>query len=608
MARQASALVSLGAPIGALAIIAGCSGGGSVVGTVAKAVPTSPGHPVAPGPMVPVTILINPPKRGAASRRRILSLPTLRTFSGFIKIGVTAFVGTVTPFPAPTEMVTTFPAPSQSSGPSPFPISVNVPLSSGDTFIVNEYDAALIGPSYPNGYLLSTYTSATPIPVYQNATNQIAITTVPVVSNVNFGATTHVSFFENQATTQMSSIPINLMDAENLPIVGVVANPPVLSSTIPGLFPLGGLPVPQTTTLPLTAPANLKQQSGFVTTTFPSVPFNSPASSTLNLYADWFFLLGDSGNTISSYDAVNAQYFGLPAALSSISVSSTGPPTRIVGAHPGCGGYLAQAIIGSKTGGGNLATVVGILTSAGTLTKQTSPVLYADVDGAVLNPGSCTGYVLSSDDSSNAYLYQVTMATGGAVQFPLQPNHFMVPAGLGIDATGTTLFTGDSTVGYLYGYQISPPSPSPGNGYAAGSMNDLLAANGHIFQSRTSGYLNAYPNVTSTPSASIALGASTTSLIASPDGLAVFAARGNAISYINNSGAIAASPQSTTTVPSGSVTAMVVSSDGKTLYVADALAGTLYKYDISSITSSGFGAASIAFAIPTTTTSIGISP
>ena len=173
MARHASALVSLGAPIGALAIVAGCSGGGSVVGTVAKAVPTSPGHPVAPGPMVPVTILINPPKRGAASRRRILSLPTLRTFSGFIKIGVTAFVGTVTPFPAPTEMLTTFPAPSLSAGPSPFPISVNVPLSSGDTFIVNEYDAALIGPSYPNGYLLSTYTSATPIPIYQNATNQI---------------------------------------------------------------------------------------------------------------------------------------------------------------------------------------------------------------------------------------------------------------------------------------------------------------------------------------------------------------------------------------------------------------------------------------------------
>lgn len=604
MARHASALVSLGAPIGALAIVAGCSGGGSVVGTVAKAVPTSPGHPVAPGPMVPVTILINPPKRGAASRGRILS-SGLRTTSGFIKIGVTAFVGTVTPVPAPTEMVTIFPAPSLSAGPSPFPISVNVPLSSGDTFIIREYDADFFQP--PNGYLLSTYTSATPIPIYQNATNQIAITTVPVVSKVNFGATTHVSFFENQATTQMSSIPINLMDAENLPIVGVVANPPVLSSTIPGLFPPGGLPVPQTTTLPLTAPANLKQQSGFVTTTFPSMPFNIPASSTLNLYADWFFLLGDSGNTISSYDAVNAQYFGIPAALSSISVSSTGPPTRIVGAHPGCGGYLAQAIIGSKTGGGNLATVVGILTSAGTLTKQTSAVSGADVDGAVLNPGSCTGYVLSSDDSSSAYVNQVTMATGGVVQFPMQPTHFTVPAGLGIDATGTTLFTGDSTVGYLYGYQISPPSPSPGNGYAAGSMNDLLAANGRLFQSRTTGYLNAYPNVTSTPSASISLASSTPSLIASPDGLSVFAARGNTISYINNAGAIAAAPQFTTTVP-GSVIAMVVSSDGKTLFVADAMSGTLFKYDITSIATSGFPPAGTAFAIPTTTTSLGISP
>lgn len=608
MARKASALVFVGAPIGALAIIAGCSGGGSVVGTVAKAPPTSPGHPVAPGPMVPVTVLINPPKRGAASRGRILS-SGLRTTSGSITIGVTAFAGTVTPFPAPTEMLTTFPAPSLSAGPSPFPISVNVPLSSGDTFIIREYDAALGGaPSYPNGYLLSTYTSATPIPIYQNATNQIAITTMPVVSNVTFGETAYVSFFENQTSTQTSAgVPINLFDAEGLPIVGVVANPPVLTSTIPGLLPPAGLPVPQSTVLPFTAPANLTQQRGVVNVALAPLPFTNPSAASLSVYADWFFLIGDSGKSVSSYDAVNSQYFGVPGPLNSISVNSTGTPTRIVGAHTSCGGYLAQAIIGSKTGGGYLATV-GISTSTGTLTEQTSPVLYADVDGAVLNPGSCTGYVLSSDDSSNAYLYQVTMATGGAVQFPLQPNHFMVPAGLGIDTAGTTLFTGDSTVGYLYGYQISPPSPSPGNGYAAGSMNDLLAANGHIFQSRTSGYLNAYPNVTSAPSASIALGASTTSLIASPDGLAVFAATGNMISYINNSGAIAASPQSTTTVPTGSVTAMVVSSDGKTLYVADALAGTLYKYDISSITSSGFGAASIAFAIPTTTTSIGISP
>ena len=124
---------------------------------------------------------------------------------------------------------------------------------------------------------------------------------------------------------------------------------------------------------------------------------------------------------------------------------------------------------------------------------------------------------------------------------------------------------------------------------------------------RARDYLNAYPNVTSAPSASIALGSSTTSLIASPDGLSAFAATGNTIPYINTAGAIAATPQYTTTVL-GWVTAMVVSSDEKTLFVADAISGTLFKYDITSIAASGFPPAGTAFTIPTTTTSLGISP
>ena len=601
MARKALAIASFGVPFGA-AIVAGCSGGGSVVGTIpAKAPTTIPGKPIPQGPLIPVTVLVSPPHRNSATGRRGSSL---RKVAGspppMIRIGVTVYAGAL-PSPAPPETIITV---APNSGPYPFVLSIPI---GNDTFIVNEYDNNPAGAFAPNGYLLSTFTST--IPVYQNAKNTIAITTTPVANSLTISVP-YLSFFENQPASQLSqSVLFTLWDVSGTPIVGPVANPPVVTSSIGGMLPAAGIPLAQSTTLPFTLPGGTNA-NGTLTTTIAALPFlqPSPVTMAIPIHADWFFLLGDSGNTISAYDAVAATYaaagpVGTPAPLSGI-------PAKLVGAVPGCGSNLAQAMIGFSSQTGYLHQIVNIANGAGAMTIPTTAVVSnSDTRGEVLNPGSCTGYFLSTNDSSSGTLYAVAMAAGTAATLPISPNPQAStwPQFLAIDAAGTTLYTADGGPGALASYTIATGVKSYDTGvFTIGSPNGLVWGNGRFYETTNAGYLYSYAPFPDPAPSMTSIGGGGLILAESPDGNAIFLAASATISYYNNTSSVATAFTFQTTL-SGAVTAMTVSPDNQTLYAATA-SGHLYSLPIGSISSSGFGAPTQLFSIPTTTTSLTISP
>jgi len=602
LARKSLVIASFGVPLGA-AIVAGCSGGGSVMGTVpAKAPTTVPGKPVAQGPMIPVTILVNPPHRNAATRRRIAGSRSAQSFTPppIIKIGVTIYAGDA---PVAEQIFTVAPTGG------PYPVAINVPIGS-DTFVVNEYDNnCCSGPFAPNGYLLSTYTSATPIPVYQNAANNIAITTLPVAKSVTISAT-RISFFENQTASQTSTgLNFTLYDTLGNSIAGAVANPPVITSSVVGML-TGGVPITQSTAVPITYPAGT-YADGTLTVTVAALPqlLPAPVTTAIPIYSDWFFLLGDSGHTVSAYDAVGnihglAGPIGTPAPVA-------GPPVKLVGAIPGCGTNLAQAMVGfSSQTGGYLNQILNIATSVSGLTVQsTGPVANQDTRGIVLPPGpACTGYVLSTNDTSSGTLYQINMGLGTTTSMPSpNPQASAFPQFLALDDTGTTLYTSDGSTGGIGSYAIASSTRAfNGSTFTMGSPVDLIAGNGHIYEATSAGYLYSFSTFTDPAPLSSPLGSLSSIFAKSPDGKEIFIAATSSISYYDNSLSAATSVSQATSILTGNVTAMVVSPNGQTLYAASST-GYLYSIPIGSL-STGFGPVTSVFSIPSTTTSIAISP
>jgi len=534
-------IASFGVPLGA-AIVAGCSGGGSVMGTVpAKAPTTVPGKPVPQGPMIPVTILVNPPHRNAATRRRIAGSRSAQfsTPPPTIKIGVTIYAGDA---PAAEQIFTVTPTGG------PYPVAISVPIGS-DTFAVNEYDNnCCSGPFAPNGYLLSTYTSATPIPVYQNAANNIAITTLPVAKSVTISAT-QISFFENQTASQTSTgLNFTLYDTLGNSIAGAVANPPVITSSVVGML-TGGVPITQSTAVPITYPAGTNA-GGMLTVTVAALPqlLPAPATTTIPIYSDWFFLLGDSGKTVSAYDAVgnihgSAGRIGTPAPVA-------GPPVKLVGAVPGCAPNLAQAMVGfSSQTGGYLNQILNIATSVSGLTVQsTGPVANQDTRGIVLNPGApCTGYVLSTNDTNSGTLYQINMGPGTATALTPNPQASMFPQFLAIDATGTTLYTADGSTGGIGSYAIASSTRAfNGSTLTMGSPVDLIAGNGHFYEATSAGYLYSFSTFTDPAPLTSPLGSPSSIFANSPDGKEIFIAATSSISYYDNSSGAATSVSQST--------------------------------------------------------------
>jgi hypothetical protein len=602
--RRNANLTSIGIPLGTLAIVAGCSGGASVA--PAPVVSGIAGAPtLASGQTMPVTILINPPRRDAATRRLPASRKTkyqpYYTASGVIKIGVTVFAGTVTPMPSPTESLFTVPAVSSTSSPSPYPISVNVPVGSS-TFIVREYNgSATAGTGNPNGYLLSTYTSATPIPIYLNATNKIAITTAPVVSSVSFN-TGSVKFWENQSTAQTSApVKVRLADVEGFQIDVPAANPVQLTASIPGLLgTAGAAPIPQTTNIPLIYPIQANRADS-VGATIPGLP-NGYVSlvSPLVVTPDYYLFFGKLGGGIDIFEA--APYFAGTQTTPAFNTSVPSPSPQLIGAQPGCGGYLAQ-VLGTSDSFSNAFTVD--LPTMGPASTRTMVLNSPSETGRALAPSSCSGYVLSTG-GSGGYLYSIGMSLAMATSLN-SVLALSTPTGLALDPLVTTLYTSDSN-GYLssynYGTNAEFISAAP-----AVSPVGLVVGNGRIFQATTGGYLYGYTSATSARATIGNVGGTPVALTISNDGAKLFVGQGNTIYFADNSTAMPTGLSKQVTLPGGAlVTAMAVTPDNGTLLVASGSNNVLYKFALANIVTGGFAAPAVAAAIPANTQTFAISP
>lgn len=604
VARRNSNLTSIGIPLGTLAIVAGCSGGGSVApAPVASSIAGAP--TLAPGQTMPVAMLINPPRRDAASRRLPASRKTKyqpsSTSSGVIKIGITAFAGSSTPVPAPTETVFTFPAVSGSSSPSPYPITVNVPVSGGDTFVVREYNGNTVGGS-PNGYLLSTYTSATPIPVYLNATNRISITTQPVVSSVSFSPN-NVIFWEDQNGPQTSApVTVRLADVEGYQIDVPAANPVSLSATMPGLLgTAGSLPLPTSTKVPLYYPLQANA-SAAVSVSIPSLPNAYVAApNPLTVTPDYYLFFGELGGGIDIFEA--APYFAGTQTAPAFSTSVPSPSPQLIGAQPGCGGYLAQAL--GTSNGFSYAFTVDLPATGPASTRTMNLIPSSSENGRALAPSSCSGYVLSSG-GSGGYLYSIDMSSATAMNLT-SVSAFFTPTGLAVDPLAATLYTGDS-IGYLNSYNYSTSAQSVSSG-PAGTPVGLVVGNGRIFQATSSGYLYGYTSATSTRATIGYLSATPVALTISNDGAKLFISQGNQIYFADNSTAMPTALSAPVTLPAGAaVTAMAVTPDNDTLLVASGSNNTLYKFALANIVTAGFPLPAVAAAIPANTQTFAISP
>lgn len=626
-ARKKSALLSFGVPIGALAVVAGCAGGGTVAGTRVVR-PTAPIAGGTPAPTIPVTILINPPVR-TASRKRSVASRGLRyqvpyTTSGVVKIGVTAFVGSSTPSPGPTETVFTLPAPISSASPSPYPVTVNVPIGS-DTFVIHEYNGSTGAPDlYPNGYLLSTYTSASPVPIYLNATNRVAITTVPVVTSLSFYPTS-VALLENQAAAQTTNVNVNLADAEGNTIVGTVANPVTLQSSTSGVLSGASVAVAQTTAVPIGYPAG-SHTASTVTATVNALPGSLAVQpSPLPVNPD-FYLFASQTSVGTAPPQANvfragsflAGYKTTPE--STVALPSTFNPNSTIGVQPGCG-VLAQAMIGGSADSVSFVSFDG--TKANVVTASVASG-FNDTRAIALNPNSCTGYAVANS-SGQGYLYSANLSAG-SVQFlqNLPSASGSAVIGLAIDASASTAYYTDYFTGYLNAYSIGSSTSSLGSS-SASQAQQIVYANGRIFQSANiygKGYLYAYATPSAAP-VNFSIGPSPSALIASPDGNSIFVGgidtsvfpQVASVYYIDNSGAsvpVATSASTAIPLAGATVNAMVVSPDGTTLYVVGGTSNSsvLYSYALGNLSAThAFPSPSpVAPSLPAGTISLGISP
>ena len=609
MAHKASTFISIGAPVGALAVIAGCSGGGSVVRTMSAPASPTAGHPA--GPTVPVTVVVNPPRRAAATHRSGTASRRTSGLSPTLKIGITVYDPLVSAT-APPESVSATPIPRPGPG-TPIPISTSVPLSStGDIIIVHEYDATTNGGvSAPNGYLLSTYTSATPVPIYQNATNTIAITTLPVATFLTYSPTA-LSFSENQSVAQPGqSLTITLSDGDNNVLSGPVANPPVLTTTLPGALSGANVPVPMSTVLTVNYSVN-GNASGTIDATIPQLPAMAPNFNTTQLTAtvnaDAYYFLGQSDGNVRVYDGYKLVTGDLTAFQYAQLLSNGTHPDTMLGVQPACGGYLGQVLTGSTSG--YLASTVNVI-APGDIVHVNGTFNYAvvspDTSAFGIDAPNCNAYVDNRDLFSGNTLYRLPLGSSSGQQsfsgFGLNV------AGLAINKPASTLFTFNTATGYLNTSSLSGFAASSNVNPTMGTPAAMLVANGHIYTVTSAGYLYGYASIAAAPTQIASLGGAPSAMVASPDGNFVFVLVGSTLSYIDNSAGIPTSVAFQGTPSGGTPTAMVVTADSKTLYLVGG--GFLFRSRIANLKTSGFigqAAPAAIFGIPATTISIAISP
>ena len=411
MAKLSNRLASALAPLGVVALVAGCGGGSMVAGGNGSTTFVPPGPTTAQTSKATLTLYV-PARKGSANTRspRYVSPGTAK-----VTVAV-AQAGAVSPWPNPTSTSVPTPGPSPLTGtPTPIPVTmtVNAPVGNAQ-FAVNTYDVS--------GQLLSGVTS-TPVPISSNAAaNTITLTLnaaaecMQIDSQPNTMSTpAAVSFypFVNQTAAQTSTFVVTPCDIDGYAIpagqklgnslVFTTTNPkpPALSSARQAQADRHKQNVPSVSFSP-----SVITNGGPTTVTMTEaagggsdVQYLEPSDSnsqyaTIVTTPVFYVLTGNTGSNNVTVIAASANNYGTVLG----NVSTAGVPNALVGGGPqsGCAAP-GQAVTGNDAGG-----TFSVLTipspSAANPTPLPSP---ATVTGLV--PPSAAPPVMTMDGSCTVY-------------------------------------------------------------------------------------------------------------------------------------------------------------------------------------------------------------
>lgn len=410
MAKLSNRLTSALAPLGVVALVAGCGGGSMVAGGNGSTTFVPPGQTTAQTSKATLTLYV-PARKGSANARspRYVSPGTSK-----VTVAV-AQAGAPSPWPNPTSTSVPTPGPSPQTGtPTPIPVTMSVDAPVGNAqFAVNTYDAS--------GHLLSGVTS-TPVPISSNAASNTITLTLNAAAECmqidsqksTMSGAESVAFypFVHQTAAQTLSFVVTPCDIDGYPIPAgqKLANYLGFSNVNPKPA-LSGAREPRGQRQKQNAPVVTYSPSTItvggpttVTITEPvgagsDVQYLEPSDSnsqyaTISTTPIFYVMAGNTGSNNVSVFSASASNYGMLVGT----VPTIGVPNAMVGGGPqsGCTSP-GQAVTGNDAGGS--FTVLTIPSpSASNPTPLPSP---ATVSGFV--PPSAAPPVMMLDSSCTAY-------------------------------------------------------------------------------------------------------------------------------------------------------------------------------------------------------------
>ena len=470
-------------PLGVMALVAGCGGGGAM---------STPGGgttyvPPAGNQMTTATLNLLVPGRRPASRNRRPQYVSAGT--SLVKVAAVA-AGAPSPWPIATSTSIPTPGPVASgASPTPIPVTMTVPVPIGnDQFMVNAYDSG--------GYLLSGLTTpASPaVNILPNGATSVnlqlnAAADCVMVNNVLGGAFT-MKPFENQTGAQTATFTVTPCDADGYPIPAGQYLSNAITFATPAPVSIGvnsiGRRTKNTVSGPLTFSPSVITQGGPqpVTVTYPANS-NAPLSMSVapsplppalyggygSVIADPVFLVLVSNHDSGTVSVLSSDAQGTGSITPwSPDIAAGLYPGGIVGAGPqtGCA-QGGQAVVFDTNG-----PLAITLPTPGPGNPTPVPVATQNPIGAFISPASAA----AMDLSCNVYVGDSTSPGGYMYSGPL--------------ANSPTLLGG--------------PYSTAGWGPAPITATAWLGGNVYVGLGSTSGYLNNIVNATTSTDTKIGAG------------------------------------------------------------------------------------------------------
>jgi len=380
-------------PLGAVAIAAGCGGGGhaALPAQNDQSTPTQTGRGTA---TAMITIAI--PARGPKSAKRAPKYIS----QGSAAIGVSIAAGTS---PAPAETV--FPLPSPAPVATTTTLPVTAPLGT-DTVTVHVYDAVPSPGASATPNVLSEGTTTATVATGQSS--PIAVTALGVAAGVQLSGPSNSTSFEvlrnYRNAAQSVTLSATPVDADGYAITGTLANPTAL--TVPaGITANPPTISAATTALTLTLPASTLTSGGAVTA---GLPQDAAAGSTDNFQIaamSHLFITSQTNTSPSSefISIVDSQTRGEVASITT-PYGNLFAGGAAIADTPGGDAFEAYASDAATSNNASFSVAMGLPGSA-------APTAVTDTTAVIVPPLNAYYSEMSLAADSNGDLYSSTDPT-----------------------------------------------------------------------------------------------------------------------------------------------------------------------------------------------------